>query len=109
MLLGSLRKFTGYTHGLEIYLTELALASRNIKLLEDGVFHYLFGVKFIDLSYNKLEYLQPDTFVDCTSMRILLLQNNRLRDIGMWVFKMTRKLERLDLDENQMNVLRRGL
>ena len=58
------------------------------------------SLKTLDLTDNRIEFLDPDTFECFTSIKLIALSKNRLRQLNAFQFGRNRFLQTLNLDTN---------
>lgn len=121
--------------GFETKLENLILDHNEIEFIKEGYFYYLNRLSYLDLSYNKIRYLdleigiaifsrlgnlinlnmsnnQIDSnlsrvmhFETLTEVKHLNLSSNRIRDLSSNVFNNLEKLIDLDLSNNSLNFI----
>ncbi|KAJ3193811.1 hypothetical protein HK101_004026 [Irineochytrium annulatum] len=84
-------------------VTRLHLAGNALMTLPSALFTSCRGLRFLDLSDNRLESL-PASIAGATELRELYLRGNNLTLVGREVGQLT-KLEVLDLAKNKMGVI----
>ncbi|KAG9353953.1 hypothetical protein JZ751_012077, partial [Albula glossodonta] len=88
-------------------LKELILSSNVITQLHNTTFHSVPNLRNLDLSYNKLQTLQPGQFQGLRKLQSLHLRSNGLTDVPVRAFLDCRSLEFLDLGYNRLRALTR--
>ena len=73
-----------------------------IKLFKYHHFIKLYQLLYVDLSYNQIYALYPNTFKDAPNLKYLLLNDNRLKIISKPLDLSTYNLLYLDLDDNRI-------
>ena len=69
-----------------ISLRLLYLQGNEITSLPDGIFNNLWFLNELDLSYNKIKYLQVDCFKDLENLKLLNLHCNQLTTLPSGIF-----------------------
>ncbi len=62
-------------------------------------------IEILNLSFNQITELEPDTFNDLKKLEKLFLSNNNLTELHPDLFKELNNLERLELTKNQLKTL----
>uniref|UniRef100_A0A224X852 Putative insulin-like growth factor-binding protein complex acid labile subunit n=1 Tax=Panstrongylus lignarius TaxID=156445 RepID=A0A224X852_9HEMI len=88
----------------DIKLRSLLLAGNQLTTITRIAFFGLGYLLDLDLSNNKIVYIEPDTFVDSPGLISLKLQNNQLERIP-GPFLITKSLLNLDISDCQINYL----
>ncbi|XP_045456023.1 protein toll-like [Melitaea cinxia] len=85
----------------------LSLQENNIKYIPNNIFK---GLKLtdLDLSHNKISYLNSDVFSEQTSMTKLKLSYNELKSLPGELFSNMNSLEKLDLGHNSIGFLNKS-
>ncbi|CAF0827465.1 unnamed protein product [Brachionus calyciflorus] len=101
-----------YSFGFMFNLIELYLAQNEINTIELNAFYIdeqsYYGpglVEKLDLSFNKLTYLDKSIFSYLTNLRYLILNNNKLERVDTSVFQGVNYLITLDLRLNYLKSL----
>ncbi|XP_044003383.1 toll-like receptor 13 [Aphidius gifuensis] len=84
---------------------EIDLSHRNLAVLPKDIFTGFENLKKLNLSNNRLYYLESSTFNNLTNLQVLDLDNNNLTALSSNTFNGLEKLERLYLSYNQINSL----
>ena len=61
------------------------------------------STRYLDLSFNQIHHLHPDSFQSWPKLHTLLLSNNRLQHIPGHAYRGLNLLKRLDLHHNQLH------
>ncbi|XP_078366424.1 uncharacterized protein LOC144650588 [Oculina patagonica] len=81
----------------------LHLQGCHLENIEDGTFKAMKNLTILDLSWNQLSYLQPETLEGpADKLALLQLESNALRTILNRTFSRFTNLTRLDLADNQL-------
>ncbi|XP_028362128.1 leucine-rich repeat transmembrane protein FLRT2-like [Phyllostomus discolor] len=75
--------------------------------IAEGTFRHLTKLKELSLAGNLLSY--PPSGLPCRNLLRLYLQDNQINHIPLTAFSKLRKLERLDISNNQLHVLTQGV
>jgi hypothetical protein len=94
---------TGFLSG--INLTYLDLSGNRIKYLDNSVFRNQGQLETLILSQNMLQSLESGIFSDCAKLRSLYLSVNSISDISVSLFSGLEYLEHLDLSNNNIQVI----
>ncbi|XGW09434.1 hypothetical protein V3C99_011606, partial [Haemonchus contortus] len=87
-------------------LVHLNLAGNHLKSIDDpDVFLRMTSLAYLDLSYNKLEHIDPMTFEKLPGLERLYLQNNKLRKYPLHTQHRMQNLRQLNLDNNLIDEL----
>ncbi|CAH0562087.1 unnamed protein product [Brassicogethes aeneus] len=86
-------------------LKHLNLSSNEIEKLSKDSLKGLKALKVLDISYNRLEKLTSIAFRELHSLLILKLRGNRLMHFEDGLFKSTKHLEELWVEDNQFLVV----
>ena len=89
---------TGFLSG--INPTYLDLSGNRIRYLDNSVFRKQGQLETLLLSGNVFSSLEPGIFIDCTNLRNLSLSGNRISEISTSLFFGLVNLEHLDLSNN---------
>ncbi|XP_066139734.1 protein toll-like [Euwallacea fornicatus] len=81
------------------------LILRNNKI---SVVHLIPNVTYVDLSVNRIRFLNKSLFVTAPNMEFLNLSNNHLRSIEEDTFQTISKLQHLDLSQNMNLTFKAG-
>ncbi|XP_045456025.1 protein toll-like [Melitaea cinxia] len=89
-------------------LKKLSLQGNNIKYLPNNTFK---GLKliYLNLSHNKISYLNSDVFSEQTSMTELKLSYNELKSLPGELFSNMNSLKILDLGQNSIGYLNKSI
>ena len=91
---------TGFLSG--INPTYLDLSRNRIRYLDNSVFRLQGQLETLILSENVLQSLEPGIFSDCTNLRSLFLCANMISDISRSGFVRLEHLEPLDISNNHI-------
>ncbi|XP_053560401.1 leucine-rich repeat and immunoglobulin-like domain containing-NOGO receptor-interacting protein 4 [Bombina bombina] len=83
----------------------LDLSYNNIQLVLPDSFLHLHNLKQLDLSHNQLSRLEPGVFAGLPSLRILLLHHNQIKLLSPGVFLGMPDLSWLDVRANELVIL----
>lgn len=84
-------------------LISLTISHSNLNLVEDGAFKPLTGIRFLSLSYNSLEQLSAGCIaINLTRLWNLDLSYNRLKYIDRNLLEMLPALSHLKLNDNRL-------
>ncbi|XP_045502095.1 protein artichoke-like [Colias croceus] len=83
-------------------LNELILSKNNIKILGVGALTNLTKLGLLDLSFNKIQFIQPGSFKDNSHLRVLNISHNHLTALTYGTFRGLISLETLDLSYNEI-------
>ncbi|XP_033208072.1 protein artichoke [Belonocnema kinseyi] len=83
-------------------------ASHNTLTELPGSLHDLTALQVLDLSFNKLNILSPDTLSSLTSLLELKLVRNRIRELREGAFDRLPRLTLIDLENNDLRVIERN-
>lgn len=90
-------------------LREVYLDHNQIESLADGAFSPAKQVGLIDLSYNLLETINPDAFMQLVQLRRLYLSHNRLLNVPVHTFENIPSLSVIKLNNNLLEYVDRSL
>ena len=88
-------------------ITELALTSNNIDILDNQVFTKYVNLRRLDLDHNKLSSLDPDVFKGLYNLRILNLGSNCLSEFPKESMKHLQNLRDLSLRNNRIKSIKK--
>ena len=88
--------------------TELDLYSNQIKDIPSGTFKNLWSLEDLDLRFNTIEDIDPETFLPLQQCTGLWLSNNQLTCLRAGTFKGLVSLDVLDLFSNQISFIEDG-
>lgn len=77
-------------------------------ILQPGIFTGL-NILTLDLSYNDIRVIQPDTFVGLSTLTALVIAQSKVRKIFAGSFRHLRGLTELNLDVNKIQYLEPGI
>ncbi|XP_051163678.1 protein artichoke [Leptopilina boulardi] len=83
-------------------------ASHNTLTELPGSLHDLTALQVLDLSFNKLNILSPDTLSSLTSLLELKLVRNRIKELREGAFDGLPRLNLIDLENNDLRVIERN-
>lgn len=83
-------------------------ASHNTLTELPGSLHDLTALQVLDLSFNKLNILSPDTLSSLTSLLELKLVRNRIKELREGAFDGLPRLTLIDLENNDLRVIERN-
>ncbi|VBB28104.1 unnamed protein product [Acanthocheilonema viteae] len=87
-------------------LLKLNLAGNLIENITDpGAFLYMSSLAYLDLSHNRISYLNDNAFERLEGLESLLLQSNRLSHFPITALGNMKRLHYLLLDDNPIRVL----
>jgi hypothetical protein len=86
-------------------LTYLDLSGNRIRFLDNSAFRKQGQLETLILSGNMLQSLGSDLFTDCTNLRSLYLSANNITQISTSSFRGLERLEHLDLSKNNIQEL----
>ncbi|XP_044003406.1 leucine-rich repeat-containing protein 15-like [Aphidius gifuensis] len=87
---------------------EINLSRRNLVVLPKDIFTGFENIENLDLSYNRLDYLEPGTFNNLLNLQTLALDVNNLRALSSDIFNGIEKLTSLSLSQNKLNFIQPG-
>jgi Leucine-rich repeat (LRR) protein len=85
--------------------TYLDLSGNRIRYLDSSVFRKQGQLETLIMSDNKLRNLEPGIFGDCTNLSYLSLSANSISEISRYAFNGLEHLEQLDLSNNNIEEL----
>ncbi|KAK6035961.1 leucine Rich repeat-containing domain protein [Cooperia oncophora] len=85
-------------------LVHLNLAGNHLKS-RSNVFLHMTSLAYLDLSYNKLEKIDPKIFEKLPGLERLYLQNNKLQEYPIHAQQRMQNLRQLNLDNNLIEEL----
>lgn len=83
----------------------LKISANSLQRLEPLVFDNVSSLEELDLSYNNLTELPEGIFGKLTRLRVLKLQYNHIRHLSWDTFDDNRELEELDLSHNPLKII----
>ncbi|XP_029178483.1 protein artichoke [Nylanderia fulva] len=83
-------------------------ASHNTLTELPGSLHGLTALRVLDLSFNKLNILSPETLSSLSSLLELKLVRNRIRELREGAFDGLQRLSLIDLEDNDLRVIERN-
>lgn len=83
-------------------------ASHNTLTELPGSLHGLTALRVLDLSFNKLNILSPETLSSLSSLLELKLVRNRIRELREGAFDGLPRLSLIDLEDNDLRVIERN-
>ncbi|XP_043675123.1 protein artichoke [Vespula pensylvanica] len=83
-------------------------ASHNTLTELPGSLHGLMALEILDLSFNKLNILSPETLSSLSSLLELRLVRNRIRELREGAFDGLPRLSMIDLENNDLRVIERN-
>lgn len=83
-------------------------ASHNTLTELPGSLHGLTVLRVLDLSFNKLNILSPETLSSLSSLLELKLVRNRIRELREGAFDGLPRLSLIDLEDNDLRVIERN-
>ncbi|EFN75540.1 Insulin-like growth factor-binding protein complex acid labile chain [Harpegnathos saltator] len=83
-------------------------ASHNTLTELPGSLHGLTALRVLDLSFNKLNILSPETLSSLSSLLELKLVRNRIRELREGAFDGLPRLSLIDLENNDLRVIERN-
>ncbi|XP_024937817.1 protein artichoke isoform X2 [Cephus cinctus] len=83
-------------------------ASHNTLTELPGSLHDLKGLQVLDLSFNNLNILSPETLSSLTSLLELKLVRNKIRELKEGAFDRLPRLSLIDLENNDLRVIERN-
>ncbi|XP_066587711.1 protein artichoke isoform X2 [Prorops nasuta] len=83
-------------------------ASHNTLTELPGSLHGLTALQVLDLSFNKLNILSPETLSSLSSLLELKLVRNRIRELREGAFDRLPRLTLIDLENNDLRVIERN-
>ncbi|KAK2575471.1 hypothetical protein KPH14_011202 [Odynerus spinipes] len=83
-------------------------ASHNTLTELPGSLHGLMALEILDLSFNKLNILSPETLSSLSSLLELRLVRNRIRELREGAFDGLPRLSLIDLEHNDLRVIERS-
>lgn len=83
-------------------------ASHNTLTELPGSLHGLMALEILDLSFNKLNILSPETLSSLSSLLELRLVRNRIRELREGAFDGLPRLSIIDLENNDLRVIERN-
>ncbi len=86
----------------KLTLRKLYLRHNEITSLPDGIFNNCLCLDELDLSYNKINYLQVDCFKDLVFLKLLNLQHNQLTTLPSGIFSQLFHIEAIFLLNNHL-------
>ncbi|XP_044004108.1 chaoptin-like [Aphidius gifuensis] len=87
---------------------QINLIHKNFAVLPRDIFTGFNNLKKLDLSANRLYYLESSTFNNLSKLQKLNLKWNNLTALSSDMFNGLKKLEELDISYNQLNALQPG-
>jgi len=85
--------------------TYLDLSGNKIRYLDNSAFRKQGQLQTLNLSESMLQCIGSDIFTDCTNLRTLSLSANNIPDISRSAFYGLERLEHLDLSNNNIQVI----
>ena len=99
-------QYLPHENGVRLKIWIIDISQNNIESIERNQLGRMFPkLSTLDLSRNKIKYLQSDTFVKLIELNNLNLENNIITNIEETVFDNLDKLHTLDLASNYITVL----
>ncbi|XP_044020552.1 chaoptin-like [Aphidius gifuensis] len=86
----------------------ISLQRVNLSIIPKDTFADCKKVDFLDLSFNRLNYLESGTFNGLIELKELWIKENHLATLPKDIFNGLEKLEFLTLDSNRLNYLEPG-
>ncbi|KAK0158723.1 hypothetical protein PV328_009695 [Microctonus aethiopoides] len=83
-------------------------ASHNTLTELPGSLHGLGSLEVLDLSFNKLNILSPETLSSLTSLLELKLVRNKIKELREGAFNRLPRLSFIDLENNELRVIERN-
>ncbi|KAF7990763.1 hypothetical protein HCN44_000568 [Aphidius gifuensis] len=83
-------------------------ASHNTLTELPGSLHGLSSLEVLDLSFNKLNILSPDTLSSLTSLLELKLVRNKIKELREGAFSRLPRLNFIDLENNDLRVIEKN-
>ncbi|KAK7590207.1 hypothetical protein V9T40_001820 [Parthenolecanium corni] len=90
---------------IENTLTNLYLSRNRLTNTSRAVFGSLSQLQWLDLSFNKINRVDPDTMRETDEIQILNLRSNNLYDLPPNLFHGMKNLRLIDLSDNKLNFL----
>ncbi|XP_061720790.1 protein artichoke-like [Cydia pomonella] len=84
-------------------LQQILITSNVIASISNIYFQKQRSVTLIDISYNKISYIQPGSFIDCEFLYSLNLNNNYLSFLQFGVFEGMERLRIINLSNNRFH------
>ncbi|OCT87465.1 leucine-rich repeat-containing G-protein coupled receptor 5A-like [Xenopus laevis] len=97
------RGLTGLPRNLSIFTSYLDLSMNNITKLPSSALHNLHFLEELRLAGNDLTYIPKGAFAGLGSLKVLMLQNNLLRQVPSEALHNLRSLQSLRLDANHIS------
>ncbi|KAE8615608.1 hypothetical protein XENTR_v10008566 [Xenopus tropicalis] len=97
------RALTSLPRNLSIFTSYLDLSMNNITNLPSNVMHNLHFLEELRLAGNDLTYIPKGAFAGLGSLKVLMLQNNLLRQVPSEALHNLRSLQSLRLDANHIS------
>ncbi|XP_062571340.1 relaxin receptor 1-like isoform X2 [Saccostrea cucullata] len=86
-------------------LKTIDMSFNKITYLQQDDFTYLFNLLYLDLKSNNISWMHEETFADLVKLRFLDLSNNVLRTIKQTFFQNLEKLQYLYLQKNLISTI----
>ncbi|OCT88925.1 hypothetical protein XELAEV_18017557mg [Xenopus laevis] len=97
------RGLTGLPRNISIFTSYLDLSMNNITKLPSNALHNLHFLEELRLAGNDLTYIPKGAFAGLGSLKVLMLQNNLLRQVPSEALQNLRSLQSLRLDANHIS------
>lgn len=85
-------------------ITEIVFSHNNISEIDDNLLLNLTDLRSINLGFNKIEKINLN-FSQCTKLKTISLNDNRISLIDVKIFEMLHHLDELDLSRNQLKTI----
>ncbi|KAG8439682.1 hypothetical protein GDO86_005746 [Hymenochirus boettgeri] len=102
------RGLTGLPGNLSVFTSYLDLSMNNITKLPSNALHNLHFLEELRLAGNDLTYIPKGAFSGLNSLKVLMLQNNLLKQVPSEAFNTLRSLQSLRLDANHISYVPPG-
>lgn len=105
----NVNEFKKLTFKLAKKLVHLNLPSNNVRRLADAVFIHSFGLKSINLSFNRIIDLDRHAFKNLTNLEKLFLSHNHIKRLDEYLFNPLTNLTIINLESNNIEIINRHL